>query len=427
MYVQRQLSAETNILNLPFQDINRTVPSQQNKTMGELILNLYDAGKNEMIFRHYVYGWNSDYHKIPIKVSVLDHMSSKAAAILMNLEDVMREVYGDEVGDIIGNHKSDMPAAPEGMITLEIKDKYLTGKSKCIIEGMDKLMQKHNPTQQKVIKKLATKFGVVTYEEHSIGTKDDQEPGGRLETADAFTALDRPMDDGADDDNSTFATNQTGAFTNLNEPMDDECLEDTPGQDASSTPQPISQSPQRPPTSHEDEVMEIDDDWRTKYIEKWGTSLRSDLDQYYKENDIEIGDLIIDGPIPGLAIDTDFFHVRGTYPSNVFEASQVVKDIFVGGVVDESDLSEMEEELKFRLMVGKLNYHAIDKAKEMGLVEQDTNLFEYEAPCQIPSDWHIDKQQPINADTRHTVYTYFGQDIMQHIAETGGFTPVGQK
>ena len=136
------------IAPIPIRDPFQRFPTQQGKTMHELVMDLRDPNQNnEPYFRNMrkKYHWN--FKTKEWEVSMHTGMYPSAAKILRRLKDHMTEQYGDEVGDAIKDGKSDEGRNEFGSqsgatltgISISTEDRYLNGDGHFIILGIEKL------------------------------------------------------------------------------------------------------------------------------------------------------------------------------------------------------------------------------------------------------------------------------------------------
>ena len=134
---------------IPIRDPQQKFPTQDNKTMQQLILDLKDPEMaDEPYFRHLKRRFHWNYKTKEYEVSIHGQMYSRAAQILRQFKQKMTEMYGDEVGDAIMDQdtatETDRSTANtrDGTmsgISLATEDRYLNGLAKFIITGIEKV------------------------------------------------------------------------------------------------------------------------------------------------------------------------------------------------------------------------------------------------------------------------------------------------
>ena len=132
---------------LPIRDPTQRFPNQGNRTMQELILDLLcDEKDQEPYFRHLKRKWFRNYNIVEYEVSIHNEMHGQAATILRSLKRVLTEKYDESVGqalqereEIVLDGQYDAGTASFSGISLETDDRYMNGKGKFIIEGIERL------------------------------------------------------------------------------------------------------------------------------------------------------------------------------------------------------------------------------------------------------------------------------------------------
>ena len=132
---------------IPIRDPTQKFPSQGNRTMQELILDLLCEEKaHEPYFRHLKRKWFRNYNIVEYEVSIHNEMHGQAAKILRSLKKVLTEKYDETVGlALLERDRTDIEepydigTASFSGISLETDDRYLNGKAKFIIEGIERL------------------------------------------------------------------------------------------------------------------------------------------------------------------------------------------------------------------------------------------------------------------------------------------------
>ena len=130
--------------SVPIRDPYQKFPTQGDRTMQQLLLDLKDPEMGEEpYFRHLQrkFHWN---HKVnEYEVSIHGQMFTRSAKILRELKKVVTKQYGQEVGEAIMDGDSDEATfdhqSKGGMsgITIATEDRYLNGPAKFIIEGLE--------------------------------------------------------------------------------------------------------------------------------------------------------------------------------------------------------------------------------------------------------------------------------------------------
>ena len=135
------------ITQIPIRDPCQRFPSQGNKSMQELCMDLKDGTQSEEPYFRYIkkrFHWN--FKTMEWEVSIHSKMYPAAARILKDFKGFMTETYGQEVGDAIldadphntrsYNAESTMGAMSSG-ISIATEDRYLNGNAQFIITGLE--------------------------------------------------------------------------------------------------------------------------------------------------------------------------------------------------------------------------------------------------------------------------------------------------
>ena len=133
---------------IPIRDPLQRFPSQQGKTIYELVMDLRDPEyNNEPYFRNMrkKYHWN--FKTKEWEVSMHPGMYQRGAKILRNFKEQMTEKYGDKVGDAIKDGSTEdsrykygsQSGATSTGISISTEDRYLNGDGHFIIIGIEKL------------------------------------------------------------------------------------------------------------------------------------------------------------------------------------------------------------------------------------------------------------------------------------------------
>ena len=115
--------------------------------MQEFILDLLcDEKDQEPYFRHLKRKWFRNYTIVEYEVSIHHEMHAQTATILRLLKQVLTETYDKSVGqallerdEIVSDEQYDAGTSSFSGISLETDDRYLNGKGKFIIEGIERL------------------------------------------------------------------------------------------------------------------------------------------------------------------------------------------------------------------------------------------------------------------------------------------------
>lgn len=144
---------------IPIRDPLQRFPTQGNKTMQQLILDLKDPEMtNEPYFRHVrkKYHWN--FKCKLYEVSIHSQMYPRSAAILKDLKTILTETYDKEVGEALMSgpeETNDQTSCGGGMsgISIVTEDRYLNGPARFIIEGLEKVRADGGNTLQEIRQK----------------------------------------------------------------------------------------------------------------------------------------------------------------------------------------------------------------------------------------------------------------------------------
>ena len=442
--------------------LNTTLPNMDNKTIGECILNLYDHDRQEMIFRHFTRGWNREYEVRPVRGAVMSRMAKKAKEVLRNLPEVLGEIYGSEVENIVRKSMAEPGSIdPEfsGTLKLDISDRYLNGKAKCIIEGMDKLHQMNPPEgnqKTKIVKKYASEYGVSIYEDISVSTKDSKSEGKRIEIHEEITALTGTGDDSTMqtyDDQSSIASDTTVKQTNQaitdninthrketstldtvhesdtsqeNERKWEHSSEDSLAPITQQNKSPSQTSEKDPSQNHsnantieasEEERNETSSDQVTqaelydRFYEKWGFNLADEVAIYNSRSGRDIYKRKMSNFVPGIDLDPSFFKHKGVFPCNADECERVIKEIFIG----DNTLDDEEEEILFRFQVGMIEGSTIERARKKGIIDPDSPILpKLPRRMDVPKGWIIDNDTYITEELRQTLYRFYAIALLEH-------------
>ena len=132
---------------IPIRDPQQRFPTQENKTMQQLVLDLKDPTMgDEPYFRHLRRKFHWNYKTKEYEVSIHGQMYERSAKILRELKEVLTKEYGKEVGDAIMDVDTDKgmydqisrDGAMSG-ITLATEDRYLNGPAQFIIVGLENI------------------------------------------------------------------------------------------------------------------------------------------------------------------------------------------------------------------------------------------------------------------------------------------------
>ena len=123
------------------------------KSMGQLILGL-TAGESDLpIFRHFTKRYSRKYNPRAWSVSVHPNMQETAVETLRDLKEILGEKYGETVASNVfkehnsyaskaGIQNSNFKPDDTGFDFLDVsKDWYLSGSAKCLIEGMENMVE----------------------------------------------------------------------------------------------------------------------------------------------------------------------------------------------------------------------------------------------------------------------------------------------
>ena len=128
---------------IPIRDPNQKFPTQNDRTMQQLLLDLKDSDReDEPFFRHLRKKFHWNFKTDEYEVSIHGQMYQRSAGILRNLKQVVTKEYGPEVGEAILDGENDAVLDHQsrgGMsgITIATEDRYLNGPAKFIIEGLE--------------------------------------------------------------------------------------------------------------------------------------------------------------------------------------------------------------------------------------------------------------------------------------------------
>jgi hypothetical protein len=120
----------------------------EDKTIGEMILDLSRGETQLPIFRHFIKKYSRKYNPHSWCVSVHPNMSETAVDTLSKLKVIITAKYGADAGKLIGVAESYASKAGVQNSTFKpdenafdfldtSKDWYLAGNAKCMIEGME--------------------------------------------------------------------------------------------------------------------------------------------------------------------------------------------------------------------------------------------------------------------------------------------------
>lgn len=136
---------------IPIRDPWQRFPSQNNKTMHELVMDLQDPDqKNEPYFWNMRKKFHWNFKTKEWEVNIHGKMYPSAAKILRRFKEHMTEQYGEEVGEAIKEvneeesrqeYGSQSGAASTG-ISIATEDRYLNGDAQFIILRIEKVRDK---------------------------------------------------------------------------------------------------------------------------------------------------------------------------------------------------------------------------------------------------------------------------------------------
>ena len=149
--LQITLKREAIELDISIKDPNQRVEAE-GKTIGEMILDLSRGEAQLPIFRHFTKKYSRKYNPHAWCVSVHPNMSETAVETLSKLKEIITVKYGAEAGKLIGVavsyaskagvQNSTFKPDKNGFDFLDTsKDWYLAGNAKCMIEGMDVVLE----------------------------------------------------------------------------------------------------------------------------------------------------------------------------------------------------------------------------------------------------------------------------------------------
>lgn len=193
--LRQQIGFQTKVINtqIPIKDPQQVFTTQDNKTMQELILDITcDTMDDEPYFRHIAKRWTRDFAQKSYEVSIHSNIYHLAAPILRNLKDELTKRYGKEVGDAIGDTQttSDEYSTSQAMsaITIETEDRYMNGKGRFIITGMENIAKPAGEatTEEEErtmnVKSLGSdQTGRITIGSYQVGTADQSHSETRAE------------------------------------------------------------------------------------------------------------------------------------------------------------------------------------------------------------------------------------------------------
>ena len=144
---------------IPIRDPDQRFPSQNNRTMHELVMDAKDpTQKNEPYFRCMKRKFHWNYKTREWEVSIQGCMFDSASKILRRFKEYMTETYGEEVGEAIMQGSGDDPrheyGSNSGMgsgISIATDDRYLNGDGRFVILGLEKVKsQGKNKTPREI-------------------------------------------------------------------------------------------------------------------------------------------------------------------------------------------------------------------------------------------------------------------------------------
>ena len=149
------------VASIPIRDPRQKFPTQENRTMQQLVLDLKDPEMaDEPYFRHIKRRFHWNYKVKEYEVSIHGQMYARAAGILRHFKLHMTEKYGPEVGDAIMDQdtaaefdRSTVTSREGGMsgISIATEDRYLNGSAKFIITGLEKV---HSEGKEKTLRDI---------------------------------------------------------------------------------------------------------------------------------------------------------------------------------------------------------------------------------------------------------------------------------
>ena len=134
---------------IPIRDPMQRFQTQNNRTMQELVLDLLCEEKdNEPYFRHLKKRYFRNFRTTEYTISIHNEMFHLASTVLRNLKGVLTERYHQEVGDALmeqddatASDTFDAGTASFSGISLETDDRYMNGKGKFVILGLERISQ----------------------------------------------------------------------------------------------------------------------------------------------------------------------------------------------------------------------------------------------------------------------------------------------
>ena len=139
-------------LLLNIQDPEKRFAQHDNKTIGEMILDLKSPEmQNEPYFRHIVHKWTKDPSQQKYQVSIHGQMANTSTKMLYNLHNLLKEEYSQEVANEISTIDEEVQEAhveaslaATSTLSLDTSDRYANGSATFIIEGMEALNVENN-------------------------------------------------------------------------------------------------------------------------------------------------------------------------------------------------------------------------------------------------------------------------------------------
>ena len=197
MKLQIWYQSNTILAPIPISNPNQRFPTQENKTMNELILDLKSDEKDqEPFFRHIKKKWTRDYDERKYEVSIHTNVYPDAADVLRNLKEVLEREYGKEVADAIGGMTEEEEeelgsSAPNPSFTLEKEDRYLHGKGKFIFEGLERVESRLATEQQREERSLHVRSTTSGLTDHQTVASGDNATYGQTENSAEWSASER--------------------------------------------------------------------------------------------------------------------------------------------------------------------------------------------------------------------------------------------
>ena len=154
---QVKFTTTETVAPIPIRDPLQRFPSQGNKTMQQLLLDLKDPEMgNEPYFRHVRKRYHWNFKCKQYDVSIHSQMYQRSASVLKNLKEILTDIYGQEVGDALVDAQTEETtehgSRGGGMsgISIATEDRYLNGPAKFIIEGLEKVKAADGKTLQEI-------------------------------------------------------------------------------------------------------------------------------------------------------------------------------------------------------------------------------------------------------------------------------------